>query len=120
MAAILGKRKRQTLETIKNGRKCRSEDLEMDAQELFKRHFEAKFKPLPVVKKVRKVVEDVEDISKDDLEEESDWGGISNDGEGAVEVIEHTDYQTRMALVSKKEELKAFMVWRFPKIDLLY
>jgi hypothetical protein len=117
MATSLGKRKRRTVDTTKEDRRhgsADSESEETNAQELFRRHFEAKFKPLPVVKKVETVV--VEVASEDDSEEESDWDGISDHGEGAVEVVEHADTQSRMALMSK-EELKVFMVWRFPRED---
>lgn len=111
MATTLGKRKRRTAESTKEDRRDSSEDsgsAEVDAQELFRRHFEAKFKPLPVVKKVEKAAEE---DSEDDSEEESNWDGISEGGE-VVEVVEHTDTQSRLALMSK-EELKAFMVCQF-------
>lgn len=113
MSMILGKRKRRTLKSVREGKRESSEESEspeVDAQELFRRHFEAKFKPLPVVKKAEKVVE----IQEDESEEESDWDGISEDGQ-AVEVVEHTDTQSRTALMSK-DELKAFMVWYRPSI----
>lgn len=112
MATNLGKRKRQAPETVQHDLRESSEDCgssEVDAQELFRQHFEARFKPLPVVKKAEKVVE----VPEDEIEQESDWGGISEDGEGGVQVVEHTDAQARMALMSK-EELKAFMVWPVP------
>ena len=115
MATTLGKRKRRTVETTKEDRRASSEDsgsLYVDAQELFRRHFEAKFKPLPAVKKAKKLVEEA---PEDDSEEASDWDGISDNGEGGVEVVEHTDTQSRKALMSK-DELKAFMVYRFPRI----
>lgn len=109
MAPTLGKRKRLAAGTVKDDGREGSEgsgSSEVDAQELFRRHFEARFKPLPVVKKAEKVIE----VQEDEFEEESDWDGISEDGEGGVQVVEHTDAQARMALMSK-EELKAFMVW---------
>jgi hypothetical protein len=109
MATNLGKRKWRTVEEtqqdLREGSEV-SEPPEGDAQELFRRHFEAKFKPLPVVKKAEKVIE----VQEDDSEEDSDWDGISEDEQTAVQVVEHTDAQSRMALMSKKE-LKAFMVW---------
>ena len=110
MAMILGKRKRRTLKTYKEDQgegRDESGSAELDAQELFRRHFEAKFKPLPVVKKVETVVEEV---PVDESKEDPDWDGISDDGCGAIEVVEHTDAQSRIALMSK-EELKAFMVY---------
>ena len=110
MATTLGKRKRRTAEVTQDHARDdseNSESSEVDAQELFRRHFEAKFKPLPVVKEAEKLVE----AQEDDSEEESDWDGISEDEQAAVEVVEHTDAQSRMALMSK-EELKVFMVCR--------
>lgn len=109
MATMLGKRKRRAPETRMEDHRAGSEDSEaseLDAHEIFRRHFEAQFKPLPVAKKP---VKPVEEELEDESEEGSDWGGIS-DGEGnGVQVVEHTDAQSRMAAMSK-EELKAFMV----------
>jgi hypothetical protein len=110
MAQTLGKRKRAGPETIKNNRKSKVDDakdnFDLDAQEIFRRHFEAQFKPLQVVNKATKAVkEDLENES----DEESEWDGISEEEETSVQVIEHTDAQARMATMSK-EQLKAFMV----------
>lgn len=108
MAPTLGKRKRETADSSRKARIIESEEsdtLELDAQEIFRRHFEAQFKPLPPIRKPTTVIEqESEDVS----EEESEWDGISEAGEGMVQVIEHTDAQ-RIAAMSK-EELKAFMV----------
>jgi hypothetical protein len=112
MSAKLGKRKRAAAAEVQvKARKSRSESeesqsAELDAQEIFRRHFEAQFAPLPVVQKETKAVEDV---PEEESEEESEWGGISEPEEDSVEVIEHSDAQSRMAAMSK-EELKAFMV----------
>jgi len=115
MSATLGKRKRNVAEPHIKARKLRSESQEsqasgLDAKEIFRRHFEAQFAPLPAVQQTTKSAEDVsEDDSEEESEEESEWGGISGPEEEAVEVIEHSDAQSRMAAMSK-EELKAFMV----------
>ena len=109
MATTLGKRKRAVAETSKNDRRQQREDSsssELDAQEIFRRHFEAQFKPLPVSMKAVKVIKEA---PEDDSEEESDWDGISDIEETAVQVVEHTEAQSRMATMSR-EELKAFMV----------
>lgn len=118
MSTNLGKRKRQIGAATASNSKRReerssseeSEASELDAQEIFRRHFEAQFKPLPVV---QKAVQEVEGLSEDEEDEEEEWGGISEPEEGGVEVVEHTDAQTRMAAMSK-EELKAFMVRQIP------
>jgi hypothetical protein len=109
MVPTLGKRKRETADSSRKARIIgseRSDSLELDAKEIFRRHFEAQFKPLPSIRKPTKVTEqESEDVS----EEESEWDGLSEDGDGKVQVIEHTDAQSRMAAMSK-EELKTFMV----------
>lgn len=113
MSTTLGKRKRRKVEALPAMRRESSEESEseeLDAQEIFRRHFEAQFKPLPDIKKVVKVVE--EEL-EGESEEEEDWDGISEEEGGAVQVVEHTDAESRMAAMSK-EELKAFMVGHLP------
>lgn len=109
MATALGKRKRKPIETTRNGPDDSSESFNHDAQEIFRKHFEAQFKPLPAVKRPVKVVEEA---SEEDSEEESEWGGISDEDGTSIQVIEHIDAETRMAAMSK-EQLKAFMVRSF-------
>ncbi len=109
MSTNLGKRKRNIGKKTQEEARENSEESvssELDAQEIFRRHFEARFKPLPAVKKAKPVVQ----LPEDDSEEDSVWDGISEDGQAKVEVVEHTDALSRMALMSK-EELKVFMVW---------
>lgn len=51
----------------------------LDAQEIFRRHFEAQFKPLPVAPvRPAPAAEDDEDDDIDS-EEESEWEGITED-----------------------------------------
>ncbi|KAF4627506.1 hypothetical protein G7Y89_g10650 [Cudoniella acicularis] len=114
MATNLGKRKRHSKEATKNEPGSDSDGSsvpEIDAQEIFRRHFETQFKPLPVVIKVSAVEEDVVDEESGD---DSEWDGISEAAEDSVEVVEHSDAQSRMAAMSK-EELKAFMGSKPPK-----
>lgn len=78
MAPTLGKRKRQSAEDIQCTRAApeeSSESQDEDVQDLFRRHFEAHFKPLPRIMKAAKLVEEV--LTEDDDEEESEWEGIS-------------------------------------------
>ena len=77
----------------------------MDAQDIFRRHFEAQFEPLPVHKTFTKAVEHVPDC----LEEASDWDGISEDEEDVVQVVEHRDTEAQTAAMSR-EELRQFLV----------
>lgn len=121
MSAMLGKRKRDTVRVSKKQIESQneqpsseSESEALDAQEIFRRHFEAQFAPLPVVAKKGKVgkveaEEESEEGSEGELEGESDWDGISEEEDNGVQVVEHTDAQSRMAAMSK-EELKSFMV----------
>jgi hypothetical protein len=88
---------------------------EIHAQEIFRRHFEARFKPLPTVEKSVKVVEETPRKSS---EEDSEWDGISDEEERGVQVVEHVDAQLQMTAMSKAE-LKAFMVRFLPSILLL-
>jgi hypothetical protein len=94
MAPSLGKRKRvDTDSKVKRSKKspepaaAEIEDAqELDAQEIFRRHFEAQFKPLPEIKKTVKAEEAVADAEESsaeesDEEQDSDWDGLS-DGQG--------------------------------------
>jgi hypothetical protein len=110
MAPTLGKRKRRTAEATEDNREDDGEgsaSLELDAQEIFRRHFEAQFKPLPVVQKT--VKEPEEAPPEDESEEDSEWDGISEEEETTVQVVEHVDAHSQIAAMSK-EELKVFMV----------
>ena len=105
--STLGKRKRKTAAPTNDED---DEAARQKAQEVFRRHFEARFKPLP---EVQKPIVPAPVTSEDEtLEEEKEWGGISEDEE-TTRVVEHTDAYTRMAVMSK-EQLKAFMVYPFP------
>jgi hypothetical protein len=109
MASMLGKRKRRAPEATKIEHREESEESdasELDAQEIFRRHFEAQFTPLPAAQICSKPVAKE---ALDEPEEDSDWDGISDDEENGVQVVEHTEAQVRTAAMSK-EELKSFMV----------
>lgn len=109
MATTLGKRKRRSHKSTEHGRKDDEDDtlLELNAQEIFRRHFEARFKPLPQAEKnALKAIEEQLEVKS---EEDSEWDGISDGDESAVQVVEHADAQSRMATMSK-EEVKSFMV----------
>jgi hypothetical protein len=77
MAPALGKRKRQGTKASGNTRAASeepSESQDEDIQDVFRRHFEAHFKPLPTVKKAVNIVERV---PAEGDGEESEWEGIS-------------------------------------------
>lgn len=109
MATTLGKRKRRDAKATGHNIQEDSDDprsFELNAQEIFRRHFEAQFRPLRHVEKPAKVLEEG---LEDESGEESDWDGISDPDEMAIEVVEHTDIQPRLASMSK-DELRTFMV----------
>ena len=119
MATILGKRKRRTALDAKDNRQDGedSETLELNAQEVFRRHFEAQFKPLPQVQRPTKVLEEQ---AIGESEDDSEWDGISDGEQTAVQVVEHTDRQFRIATMSKVE-VKSYMVIliNFPNLTML-
>ncbi|KAI4654684.1 uncharacterized protein J4E79_008560 [Alternaria viburni] len=113
MAPVLGKRKRVTRKELEQPSRSPSpssgsgdDSGAEDLQAIFRRAFEAKFKPLPVEPKKAKIEDaPVEDEAEE--EEESDWSGIS-DNENDVEVIEYQD-PTRELDETERAEMKAFM-----------
>ena len=122
MSDILGKRKRKVTE-VKVSRKRQaaessSEESEgsdtdvaaLDAQEIFRRHFEAQFEALPeVTKPVAEEGESEDDVEDDEEGEEEEWGGISENEDDGIVIVQHTSTGSSTAGMSK-EELKAFMV----------
>ncbi|USP78552.1 hypothetical protein yc1106_05826 [Curvularia clavata] len=115
MAPALGKRKRVTRAELEQPSRSPSpssgsgDDSEKeDLQAIFRRAFEAKFKPLPTEPKKPKIEETP--VQKDEPEEEeSDWSGISDD-ENQVEVIEYHDPRREVDDAgNERAEMKAFM-----------
>ncbi|KAL2752473.1 hypothetical protein ACRALDRAFT_1072402 [Sodiomyces alcalophilus JCM 7366] len=116
MSSVLGKRKsRNTEPTIS----------EEEAQAIFRRHFEAQFKPLPEQPKSKiPVVDHDAATDADETDDDSEWGGISDEEDGddrseqSVEVVDHTSSITLDPTASmSKRELKAFMSSRPPSTD---
>jgi hypothetical protein len=115
MAPTLGKRKRISRAELEQSSRSPSpssgsSDSEgEDLQAIFRRAFEAKFKPLPAEAKKPKVEEvEVKDEEEgEDNEEDADWAGIS-EGEDDVEVVNYTDSRLGREDMSRAE-MKAFM-----------
>ena len=110
MATNLGKRKRGVADAPSSKKPDDSQEPGspvLNAQEIFRRHFEAQFKPLPATPKP--TLEVVEHDSDDEPEEDSEWDGIPSEEENEIQVIEHRDNDSKLAMMSKSE-LKAFMV----------
>ena len=84
MAPALGKRKLQSKRKIRDTESDSEESSgsqNEDVQDVFRRHFEARFKPLPTVEKAAKVVKHA---VTDGNEEDSEWGGLS-ESEGILQ-----------------------------------
>ncbi|KAL2024386.1 hypothetical protein VTK56DRAFT_8197 [Thermocarpiscus australiensis] len=127
MPGVLGKRKSRSSEEEPNEA--------LDAQEILRRHFEARFKPLDVAacaapskKPTVDESDDSQDHDNSDADashSESEWDGVSdddNEGEAAddegarhVEVVDHTSTTatTTTAKMSKRE-LKTYLSSRPP------
>ena len=112
MTAVLGKRKRVSGKDEKSAKSATTPDVKSDTedlQDIFRRAFEAKFKPLDVPVTVAADAEEEEISEPEDLSDESDWSGLS-DGEDNVQIVEHTTTSRRPEESLSKQELKAFMV----------
>ncbi|KAF3042095.1 hypothetical protein E8E12_001887 [Didymella heteroderae] len=114
MAPQLGKRKRVTRQELERPSRSRSpseaSDNE-DMQELFRRAFEKKFKPL-AVEPITPKVEEAPVVAVDEREEEddeSDWSGLSDDEAPRVEVIEYKDTRLDSDEEASKALKRAFM-----------
>lgn len=108
MAVTLGKRKRRAdvQEAIPA---TEPESDNEDLQTIFRRAFEAKFRPLEGTEKKAEAQEEEDGAGERDTEEELDWSGISEAEEDAVEVVEHTASRSANERADK-HEMKAFMV----------
>ncbi|EAT76141.1 hypothetical protein HBI56_181850 [Parastagonospora nodorum] len=116
MAPALGKRKRISRKELEQPSRSPSpspssdsnESGEEDVQAIFRRAFEAKFKPLAVETKEAKI-ETPKEIAEEeaDGEEDAEWAGIS-EGDDDVQIIDYTNTQLGRDDTSKAE-MKAFM-----------
>lgn len=115
---LLGKRKRVNRQAVApvaapgiSPSGSSSPDDSADLQDLFRRHFEAQFKPLdPVAKVVNEKDHDSDHGFDDEDDEESGWEGIGDEGAGPEKVVfvEHTSIQRPDKL--SKAEARAYMV----------
>lgn len=109
----LGKRKRppkaRPQDTSADSDNGGSDSSELDAQEIFRRHFEAQFEPLHID---RKATYSENDVAQEDMDDESEWEGISEViVEQSVEVVQHSDSGAQLGTTAmSREELKTFMV----------
>jgi len=114
---MLGKRKRETQVVSRRnqeiGQPKSSATPAMDSSDIFRRHFEASFAPLPehmVSKGVEDSEEDV-DLSEDGSEV-SEWSGLSepNGDLPVVEVVDHAIAESGIDDEMHRARQKAFMV----------
>ena len=116
MAVTLGKRKRRV--NPASGNQGAGERVNLGAEEegddgvrvedVFRRHFEARFRPLKRAATAgSSEAEEGEGDAGD--EEASEWSGFSED-EGGVEVVEHDGRLAGTASRVGRHEVKAFMV----------
>ncbi|KAF1957393.1 hypothetical protein CC80DRAFT_410694 [Byssothecium circinans] len=113
MAHALGKRKRITREELEHPSRSPSPSSDSDAEDvqaLFRKAFEAKFKPLEIEPVQKKVNEDESEDGEEE-EDESDWSGISSEGEedNNVEVIDYAADSLPTSEKASRGEMRAFM-----------
>ncbi|AEO57735.1 hypothetical protein MYCTH_101762 [Thermothelomyces thermophilus ATCC 42464] len=129
MPGLLGKRKSRSTEE--------EPDAIVNAQELLRRHFEARFKPLDIAARAAPakptahndsrgddsdVGHDARDGEADLDESDSEWDGISDDDSSggeeteapAVEVVDHTSTVSTTSAKMSKQELKTYLSSRPP------
>ena len=105
---MLGKRKRNVLNTVELSSGYPTSGSQEDLQDVFKRHFEAQFQPLP---NQASLVISKPTIALAQDTDSSDWDGLSSDDETeGIEVVEYTAPTNVEKVDVPKEELKGFMV----------
>lgn len=118
MPSTTGKRKRDTAVVSRSTKTKEASPPPIDnAQDIFRKYFEAQFEPIEPPKPDADPEEDEDEIDEEELSdaEGSDWDGISGEEEEdsdeesyEVEIVEHKDAK-RDDLMDKKAR-KAFMV----------
>lgn len=119
---MIGKRKRDT-SVVSRSTKADEQEQETStpttptdvSHDLFRKFFESQFEPLDVpgiqVSRAPESEEDNDDGESEESEVESEWDGITGDGdEGKVEVVEHQDSSTKTDGLLDKKARKSFMV----------
>lgn len=109
---MIGKRKRDT-EVKSKDPKVSSPPPAENAQDVFRKYFEAQFKPLDLPSVQTADDEDSEDLSEEnELVSESEWSGLDDGGdkEPKVQVVEHKNARVDPDDIMDKKARKAFMV----------
>ncbi|KAJ6021415.1 hypothetical protein N7540_006919 [Penicillium herquei] len=98
-----------------------------NAQDIFRKYFEAQFQPLDLPSKSADDSDSNDDADEDDEDfeededsnsENEDWDGVSDEDEDMpqVEVVEHKDAQMTDEMMDKKAR-KAFLSGKLPSLD---
>ncbi|KAI1504169.1 hypothetical protein F5X99DRAFT_424194 [Biscogniauxia marginata] len=126
MATVLGKRKSRT-------QKADPSVSQEDAMAVFRRHFEAQFKPLEPTTESTKLAPEsqLEDMRSDSESSDGSWGGVSDEEEEyesetspsssstpAVEVVSHTNTPSAALNMLSKRETKAYLSSRPPTASI--
>jgi len=112
--STLGKRKRAATPVVKSStpKMQASEDNVADLQDIFRRAFEAKFKPLPAERKKTTQGEDIGSDEDEEIHEDDDWDGLSEHEEEDVPKVQVVEVGAVTAPELSRAEMKAFMVGR--------
>lgn len=117
---MVGKRKRETA-VVSRSTKTKEASLPPanDAQDIFRKYFEAQFEPIEQDAPSKRGAEesdsgDADHIEDDDdiSESDSDWDGLDeeSDEDNVVEIVEHKDASLGANDLMDKKARKAFMV----------
>jgi len=115
MSSTLGKRKRVGNPAVNVGPSkeleptSTSNDNAADLQEIFRRAFEAKFKPLPVEEQ-KTPQEDAVEIEENEEVGDDDWEGLSQDDEEEIPKVQVVEVGAVTAPELSRAQMKAFMV----------
>lgn len=111
MAVSLGKRKRHEVISKESDQRESDADDDATARALFRRAFEAKFKPLEKVEKQTEQDESgTDDDDLGDVDEDDEWDGLSGDDEPTLEVEVIQDKPAHLIdRDQQRREMKAFM-----------
>ncbi len=116
---MVGKRKREHPAGVTDSPMESSPDSTEDLQEVFRRHFEAQFEPLPSLG-VSALPEQVYESNSKDYSDESDWDGLSVGEESVtIEIVDHTTPARAARTEIPKVEAKEFMVGRVTRTPCL-
>ncbi|KAJ5833327.1 hypothetical protein N7474_001638 [Penicillium riverlandense] len=116
---MIGKRKRDTAVKLKAPEESSPPPAD-NAQDVFRKYFEAQFKPLDLPSVQTANDEDSEDLSQEDeLVSESEWSGLDDgdDKEPRVQVVEHKNVRVDPDDIMDKKARKAFMNAKPPSLS---